>query len=57
LELYEVLLMMNCCCFVSINSLHELLRIIIECEISPFCLNVASTLVTCRYPGVTNDVS
>jgi len=35
LELCEVLLMMNCCCFSLNNSLYELLLIIIECEISP----------------------
>ena len=31
----EVFLKMNCCCFVLINYLHELLLIIFECEISP----------------------
>jgi len=50
LELYEVLLTMNYCCFVLINSLHELLLIIIECEISPLlfecCLYVGNMQIS-----------
>jgi len=42
--------MMNCCCFVLINSLHELLLIIIECEISPLlfecCLYVGNVQIS-----------
>jgi len=38
-------------------SLMNYMLIIIECEIHPFCLNVASTWVTCRYPGLAADVS
>jgi len=46
----EVFLKMNCCCFVLISSLHELLLIIIECEISPLlfecCLYVGNVQIT-----------
>jgi len=50
LELCEEILMINCCCFMLINSLHELLLTIIECEISPFlfecCLYVGNVQKT-----------
>jgi len=50
LELCEVLLMMKSCCFSLINSLYELLLIIIECEISPLlfecCLYVGNMQIT-----------
>jgi len=50
LELCELFLMLNCCCFVLINSLHELLLIIIEIEISPVlfecCLYVGNVQIT-----------
>jgi len=44
--LCEVFLLINCCCFALINSLHELFLIITECEISPLlfecCLYVGN---------------